>query len=129
MNTQLKEIHDEIVRMDRDLTTWMASPEATDEDRSRMSAKRAVLSDLLSFVDSRPETEIEMPKSVICKETLEAYLENAINQQQRVVLIYVQDKCFEGGKLNAYKEILEDVKRCSYGKCRYVPGGRKKGFP
>lgn len=111
MNTQLKEIHDEIVRMDRDLTTGMASPEATDEDLSRMSAKRAILSDLLSFVDSRPETEIEMPKSVICKETLEAYLENTINQQQRVVLIYVQDKCFEGGKLAAYKEILEDVKK------------------
>lgn len=52
-----------------------------------------------------------MPKSVICKETLVKYLEPKIEQQARVVLIYVQDKCFEGGKLAAYKEILEDVKR------------------
>ena len=108
MNTQLKEIHDEIVRMDRDLTTGMASPEATDEDRIRMSAKRAVLSDLLSFVDARANKATE---GYIRKETLVKYLEPKIEQQQRVVLVYVQDKCFEGGKLAAYKEILEDVNK------------------
>ena len=108
MNTQMKELHDEIVRMDRDLSTGMTSPEATDEDRIRMSAKRAVLSDLLELVDARIN---KAPDGYIRKETLVKYLEPKIEQQARVVLIYVQDKCFEGGKLAAYKEILEDIKR------------------
>ena len=108
MNTQLKEIHDEIVRIDRDLTVAMASPEATDEDWSRMSAKRAVLSDLLEFVDARAN---KAPEGYIRKKTLEEYLENTINQQQRVVLVYVQDKCFEGGKLRAYKDILSEIQK------------------
>lgn len=109
MNAQLAEVREEMIRMQKGFQSILVNRRITDEENVRLRTKLGLLDELLRFVDSRPETE--MPKSVICKETLVEYLEPKIAQQARVVLIYVQDKCFEGGKLAAYKEILEDVKR------------------
>lgn len=52
-----------------------------------------------------------IPVGYIRKEDLETYLERTINRQEIIVKVYVQDKCFEGGKLSAYKEILSEIKK------------------
>ena len=109
MNTQLKEVREEMIRLQKGFRLAMESPEADSDDKARLWTKLMLLDELLRFVDSRPEEKA--PEGFIKKETLEIYLNDAIDQQKRIVLIYVQDKCFEGGKLKAYKEILEDVKK------------------
>ena len=111
MNAQMKEVREEMIRMQKGFQSILERPNRTAEEKTRLWTKLELLNELLRFVDSRPETEMEMPKSVICKKTLVQYLEPKIEHLQRVVLIYVQDKCFDGGRLNAYKEILEDVKK------------------
>lgn len=109
MNTQLAEVREEMIRMQKGFNELLERPRVTAEDKIRLWTKLGLLDELLRFVDSRPETE--MPKSVICKETLVKYLEPKIEQQARVVLIYVQDKCFEGGKLRAYKDLLSKIQK------------------
>lgn len=39
------------------------------------------------------------------------YLERVIEPQQQIVDFYVQQNRYEGGKLRAYKEILDDLKK------------------
>ena len=109
MNAQLKEVRDEMIRMQEAFRLAKKSPMADPADEVRLNAKLAVLDELLRFVNSRPARAIT--EGLIEKKTLVEYLTPKIEQQERVVLIYVQDKCFEGGKLAAYKEILEDVKK------------------
>ena len=109
MNTQIEEVREEMVRMQEGLRAALERPRVSAEEKSSLWTKLSLLDELLRFVDSRPE--IEPPKGAILKNTLVKYLEPKIEHQQRIVLIYVQDKCFEDGKLAAYKEILEDVKK------------------
>lgn len=82
-------------------------------DKGVENGRMEVITSLQSTIDSlqQEQQKTEIPNTLICKENLVKYLEPKIEQQARVVLIYVQDKCFEGGKLAAYKEILQDVKR------------------
>ena len=109
MDTQLKEVRDEMVRMQEAFRLAKKSPMADPADEARLNAKLTVLDELLRFVNSRPERAI--PEGLIEKKTLVQYLEPKIEHLHRVVLIYVQDKCFEGGKLSAYREILSVIKK------------------
>ena len=112
MNAQLKEVREEMFQMQKGFKTALESPFAIPEDKERLRVKIGLLDELLRFVDTRPEEQPrKAPEGCILKESLVAYLKPKIEQTQRVVLVYVQDKCFEGGKLKAYKEILEDVKK------------------
>ena len=109
MDTQLKEVRDEMIRMQEAFRLAKKSPMADPADEARLNAKLTVLDELLRFVNSRPTRAI--PEGLIEKKTLVEYLTPKIEQQERVVLIYVQDKCFEGGKLKAYEEILSEIQK------------------